>query len=200
MTIQALDTQLLLFVNHHLANPIFDVLMPSLTLRGYLLVVPFLLVMFLRGAKQKNDMGRTYLAAAAGTFLIACCAAYAAGWVEDWMKDAVARVRPCRAIEGIRLLLPCPKSYSMPSGHAISSFAFAAPLFYLTGAYIEMIWRFYPLLLASLVAFSRIYLGVHYPTDVLAGAALGGGIGLCLSLIYQAITTEEFMKRKKINR
>lgn len=199
MSIQTLDTQLLLFVNHNITNPVFDVLMPALTLRGYLLVVPFLLAMFLSGAKQKNDRGKTYLASALGTFLIACCAVYLAGFVEDWMKDAVARMRPCRAIEGIRLILPCPKSYSMPSGHAITSFAFAMPLFFLPRQYILLVWRLYPLVLASLIAFSRMYLGAHYPTDVLVGAALGGGIGLCLSVLYQVINTEEFMKRKKIN-
>ncbi len=197
MTIQSLDTQLLLFVNHNIANPVFDVLMPALTLRGYLLIVPFLLAMFLRSAKQKNDRGKTYLASAAWTFLIACCAVYLTGFVEDWMKDAVARVRPCRAIEGIRLIIACPSSYSMPSGHAISSFAFALPLFYLTREYIALAWRLYPLVLASLIAFSRIYLGVHYPTDVFAGAFLGAFIGLVLSVLYQASGTEVIMKWKK---
>ena len=197
MSIQALDTQLLLFVNHSIANPIFDLLMPALSLHGYLLVIPFVLAMFLSGAKQENDRGETYLSAALGTFLIACCAVYLAGFVEDWMKDAVARVRPCRAIEGIRLILPCPKSYSMPSGHAITSFAFSMPLFILTRRYIIVIWRLYPLVLASMVAFSRIYLGVHYPTDVLMGAILGALIGLVLSVLYQMIVTEEIIKWKK---
>ncbi len=83
----------------------------------------------------------------------------------------------------------------MPSGHAIDSFAFALPLFYLTREYIALIWRLYPLVLAALIAFSRIYLGVHYPTDVLIGALLGGMIGMGLSILYQAIITEDLMKR-----
>ncbi len=195
MSIQSVDTQLLLFINRNLANPLFDVLMPALTQRGYLLVIPFLLAMFLRSAKQKNNAGKIYLGAAVGTFLIACCAAYFAIRVEDWMKDAVARVRPCRVVEGIRLILACPKSFSMPSGHAIDSFAFVLPLFYLTREYIARVWRLYPLVLATLIAFSRIYLGVHYPTDVLIGALLGGMIGMGLSILYQAITTGEFMKK-----
>lgn len=197
MTIQYFDTQLLLLINHGLANSLFDILMPALSSRGYLLVIPFLLAMFLWGAGGKNDQGKNYLAAAVWTFLIACCSVYLAGFVEDWMKDAVARVRPCRAIDGIRLITNCPKSFSLPSGHAISSFAFALPLFYLTKAYVRFIWRLYPLLLASAIAFSRMYLGVHYPTDVLVGAALGTGIGFILSVLYQAIGTEKIIRGKR---
>ncbi len=195
MTIQYVDTQLLLLINHGLANSLFDILMPALSARGYLLVIPFLLAMLLRGARRNDNRGKTYLAAAVGAFLIACLAAYLSGFLEDWMKEAVARVRPCRALNGIRLLAGCPKSFSMPSGHAISSFAFAVPLFYLSKRFIDFAWRLYPLLLASAIAFSRMYLGVHYPTDVLAGAVLGAGIGFALSLFYRAIGTEEIVKR-----
>ena len=124
MTIQYFDTRLLLLINHGLANSLFDILMPALSARGYLLVIPFLIAMFLWGAGGKNDPGKKYLAAALWTFLIACCSVYFAGFVEDWIKDAVTRVRPCRAMDGIRLITNCPKSFSMPSGHAISSFAF----------------------------------------------------------------------------
>jgi len=197
MTIQSLDTSLLLFINHAMANASFDLLMPALSQQGYQLVIPFLLAMLARGMHTTNKEGKTYFTAAVWTFLIACCAAYCAGWVEDWMKDAVARVRPCRAIEGIRLIVDCPKSFSMPSGHAISSFAFAAPLFYLTRDYIILPGRLYPIILAALIAFSRIYLGVHYPTDVLVGGILGAVIGIVLSILYQLIATEEFMKWKK---
>ncbi len=197
MTIQALDTQFLLFVNHNLANPAFDILMPALSNRGYLLVIPFLLAMVAWGARLKNKQGKTYLAAAIWTFLIACAAVFLAEAVEAWMKDAVARVRPCRAIEGIRLITTCPKSYSMPSGHAISSFAFAVPVFSLTREYTRLIWRLYPVVLASLIAFSRLYLGLHYPTDLLAGAALGSAIGLTLSFLYRSIAMEEITKRNK---
>ncbi len=196
MAIQSFDKQLLLFFNQRTANAAFDVLMPALSQRGYLLIIPFLLAMLLRASDRKNDRGTTYFAAALWTLLISCCAVYLSEFVEYWMKGAVARVRPCRAVEGIRLIVACPSSYSMPSGHAISSFAFAVPLFYLTREYIALLWRLYPLALASMVAFSRIYLGVHYPTDVLAGALLGSMIGLLLSVLYQAIVTEEIIKWK----
>jgi undecaprenyl-diphosphatase len=197
VTIQSLDTQLLLLINHGTANPLFDVLMPALTLRGYLLVIPFLFYMFVRGRTQVNAQGKRYLTAALWTIAIACCAVFLADWAEHLLKNATMRARPCHVIEGIRLITTCPKSYSMPSGHAISSFAFTIPLAYLTRRYIAGAWRMYPLLLASLIAFSRLYLGVHYPTDVLAGIVLGTVIGLGLSFLYQAIVSEEFIKQKK---
>jgi undecaprenyl-diphosphatase len=196
MSIQYLDIQLLLFVNRSLANPAFDVLMPALSLRGYLLVIPFLLALFLKGVYRKGEQEKTFLATVR-IFLVACVAVYLSGLVEDWMKDAVARVRPCRSMAELRLIFPCPKSYSMPSGHAISSFSFALSLFYLTREHIALIWRLYPLLLASLIAFSRVYVGVHYPSDVLAGALMGSVIGLVLSRLYEMIGTEDRGKWKR---
>jgi len=196
MNIQALDSQILLFINHALATPALDIVMPALSGQGYLLVIPFLLAMLAQSMKRTDQAGKTYFASAVWTLVIACLAVYLAEWADDAIKVAVARVRPCRAIEGVRLIVPCPKSYSMPSGHAMSSFSFAAPLFFLTRAYIIPFGRLYPLVLASLIAFSRIYLGVHYPTDVLVGTVLGGSIGLALSMLYQVIGTEEIVKRK----
>jgi len=197
MSLQSLDTQLLLLVNHGTANGLFDVLMPALSSQGYLLVLPFLAYLFVQGMDRKNTAGRPYLTAALGAMVIACCAVYCADLLENAMKDIVARVRPCRAIETIRLITACPKSYSMPSGHAISSFAFAVPLSYLTREYIAGAWRMYPLVLAAMIAFSRLYLGVHYPTDVLAGVILGTLIGAVLSILYELIAAEALVKWKK---
>jgi undecaprenyl-diphosphatase len=185
LSIQSLETQLLLLINHGTANGLFDILMPALTKNGYLMIIPYLIGILVWGSRNKNDQGRSYLPIALWTILIAVCSIYLTGYVEETLKVAVGRTRPCRAIEGIRLIIACPSSFSLPSGHAITSFGVALPLFYLTKGYVSTAWRLYPLFLASAIAFSRLYLGVHYPTDVLVGAVLGGGIGLGLAVLYQ---------------
>jgi hypothetical protein len=53
----------------------------------------------------------------------------------------------------------------MPSGHATNSFAYAVALFIMTKGRLSLPWRIYPLVLAALVAYSRPYIGVHYPAD-----------------------------------
>jgi undecaprenyl-diphosphatase len=200
MSIQSLDTQLLLLINHGTANGLFDILMPALSARGYFLAIPFLLAMLLRAAKQINDHGKSYFGTALWTIAIAFCAWYLAEWVEHAVKVWAARARPCRAIEGIRLIVACPKSFSMPSGHSITSFSVALPLFYLTREYIGLVWRVYPLLLASAIAFSRLYLGVHYPTDVLAGALMGAAIAMTLSMLYERKLVKRPDDPRKIER
>jgi membrane-associated phospholipid phosphatase len=160
-------------------------------------VIPYVLALF-PWAMQGSETGKRHpLWYVAGVVLIACSAAYAALQAEHALKDAIARVRPCSALEGVRLVISCPRSYSMPSGHAISSFAFIAPIMHLLRQIAPGSWRPYPFVLAAFICFSRIYLGVHYPTDVLAGAAVGAAIGLCLSLLFHKAVSQASRLRKK---
>lgn len=89
------------------------------------------------------------------------------------LKPLVARVRPFEVNTAVQLLVAKPQDFSFPSGHTAASFASAAAL-YLAGE--KKLWK--PVLvLAVLIAFSRLYLYVHYPTDVLGGAVLGSFAG-----------------------
>lgn len=187
MTMQSLDTELLLFFNRGIANSWFDILMPAFSYQGYLLVAPFLIYMIIQGSTRENAEGQRHLLIAVSAIAIAGGAVYLSGLAEDVLKVQIGRVRPCGVVEGLRLIIPCPTSYSIPSGHAISSFSFAVPLFYLTRKYLTRPWRLYPIILASMIAFSRLYLGVHYPTDVLAGVLLGTSIAMGLSWGYEQI-------------
>ncbi len=85
------------------------------------------------------------------------------------LKNLVARTRPYEVVEGLVLLIEKQRDYSFPSGHTCASFAAA-------GVY----WRMLPkkfgiplVILAAMIAFSRLYVGVHYFTDVLAGLLIG---------------------------
>lgn len=86
-----------------------------------------------------------------------------------FLKNVIARVRPYEVIEGLLPLIPGPRDFSFPSGHTASSFAAAVSI------YRNMPKKFgiCALILAGLIALSRLYLGVHYPTDVLGGIAFG---------------------------
>jgi undecaprenyl-diphosphatase len=79
-----------------------------------------------------------------------------------------ARIRPCDINTAISLLISRPLDYSFPSGHTMSSFA-AAMVLFLTNKKIGIP----ALILAAFISLSRLYLYVHFPTDVLAGAVLG---------------------------
>ena len=84
------------------------------------------------------------------------------------LKNLVARPRPYETLDGlVTLIAPLP-SYSFPSGHACSSFAAATALTMLFPEY--GVWAYLP---AILIAISRVYVGVHYPTDVIVGSILG---------------------------
>ncbi len=85
------------------------------------------------------------------------------------LKNIFTRPRPCDVNTAVRLLIPRPLGYSFPSGHTSSSFAAVTALL-LSGR--RRLWKA-ALVVAVLVAFSRMYLYVHYPTDVLGGVLCG---------------------------
>jgi undecaprenyl-diphosphatase len=185
MSIEGLDTQLLLLVNNGLANSSFDVVMISLSDRGYLLFLPYLFYMLFRGWSGRAEADVSLFKRAFLAVLISICSFIIADALADLLKPVIGRVRPCRAVPGLRILVRCPHSFSMPSGHAISSFAAATTLFYLPRYFVPTLARWYPLVLAAAVALSRVYLGVHYPSDVIVGAALGSTVALLFSLLYE---------------
>ena len=110
-------------------------------------------------------------------------ASYAvAGVLTDVLKRAFDRPRPSLVDPAVHPLVAVPHSAAMPSGHASTAFAAAVAVGLV---HPRLRW---PLLgLAALIAFSRVWLGVHYPTDVLAGAALGAAIAAAAWLLVTAI-------------
>lgn len=89
------------------------------------------------------------------------------------LKPLVGRIRPCDINTQVSLLIARPDDFSFPSGHTAASFAVVAALFLSEE---RRVWK-PALALACLIAFSRLYLYVHYPTDILAGIFVGIAAG-----------------------
>lgn len=87
---------------------------------------------------------------------------------EGILKNLIKRLRPHTDAIATKLLISKPITYSFPSGHTASSFAAAVIL-----AKISIIFGVFAFSMASLIAYSRVYLHVHYPTDIVGGIILG---------------------------
>jgi undecaprenyl-diphosphatase len=98
------------------------------------------------------------------------------------LKHATDRRRPEEALDGIDVLVTTPSTPAFPSGHAATSFAAAVVLCVAVPALAPAF-----VVLAALVAFSRLYVGVHFPLDVVAGAALGAGVATALLLLVRSL-------------
>ena len=93
-----------------------------------------------------------------------------------FLKPIIARLRPCHALQGVHLLVGCSDSFSLPSAHAANSAAISTVICY---EYRKMI---IPMaIVVLLVCYSRVYLGVHYPFDVLMGMISGVAYGLMVA-------------------
>jgi len=146
------------FIQNSLRSGITDFLMVLVTHMGDLAAVwiAIALALFLRGGERKAA-----LAIIVGIVLAAIIGSLV-------LKPLVARPRPCDVDLGVQLLIARPVDFSFPSGHTAAAFAATSVLFLARNR-----GRALAAVLASLIAFSRLYLFVHYPTDVLGGALLG---------------------------
>lgn len=142
-----------------LHTPAADVLMKAVSALGNAGMIWIVLTVVLLAVPKTRKTG-ALLAAALVLDVILC---------NGILKHLVARTRPFDVNTAVELLVKRPADYSFPSGHTTASFASVAVLYY---AGERRLW-IPASVLAVLIAFSRMYLYVHYPTDVLGGIALG---------------------------
>ena len=107
------------------------------------------------------------------------------------IKPLVARPRPCDLDASVTILVPRPGGWSFPSGHTASAFSAATPLLYTKNKLAP-----YAIALCILIAFTRLYLYVHFPTDVLAGAVFGSLIGYAAFCIVNTLDVHRPLKTK----
>ena len=105
------------------------------------------------------------------------------------LKEFFERVRPCNVLTDVITPVGCAGGFSFPSNHALNNFAAAVFLLRLFPAYK---WIF--LVMAILVSISRIYVGVHYPSDVIGGALIGATFGYLFSIA--ALKLEQYFLKK----
>ena len=166
-----LDKILFILINIELANPVTDFIMPIIT-NDIFLRVAYTLVMLLLLWKG-NSRVRWMVLFSVVTMLLTDQIS------SNLLKDLFHRPRPCQIMSDLRLLIDCGSGYAMPSSHAANSFAQAA----FFGTLIPKS-RWYLIIIAFLIAISRVFVGVHYPGDVLTGTILGVFFGLLMAVMF----------------
>ena len=144
------------------ACPLLDFWMPRITALGNSGVVWVVAAIVLLCTKKYRRYGVMLLVGLAAALLLGNLA----------LKNLFARPRPCWLDSSVRLLIADPTDYSFPSGHTLSSVIGATIL-----TKTDRRFGYAAIPLAALIAFSRLYLYVHFPSDVLAAAVLGVMIG-----------------------
>lgn len=160
-TLLNIDGGILLFLQEAVRNPVFNPIMTAITSLGNAGIFWILLTIALLIPERTRRIGQ----------MSACALLASLLFNNILLKNMVARVRPYNAMEALIPIIKKPSEFSFPSGHAGSSFASAGVLY----RKLPKKYGIWAIILAALISFSRLYVGVHYPSDVLAGAVVGIG-------------------------
>ena len=183
-----LDGDILIFIQEHIRNGVLDHFFPYITRLGdagiFWIILTFVLLCF----KKTRKAGIYSALGLIGSLLVN----------NMILKPLVARTRPydCQELidRGLILIGKAEHDYSFPSGHTAASFASAVSMY----RYLPKKWMsISAIVLATLIALSRLYIGVHYPTDVLGGFISGLVIGIAVNLIADAVVRKMAEKKAR---
>ncbi|NOS35486.1 MAG: phosphatase PAP2 family protein [Deltaproteobacteria bacterium] len=165
-----IDRAIFYLVNTRLTSSFLDFFMPFITSKSNFTVV--MVILWVGGLivgrwKSRQALILLLLVVTSSDFLSSSI-----------FKELFQRVRPCVALDHVHLLVGCGGSFSFPSSHATNIFA---AMVWLSLHYRKALPLF--LIIALLVSYSRIYVGVHYPLDVIGGACLGTSIAFLFIVV-----------------
>lgn len=176
-----LDRHLFHFINHDLSNAFFDWLMPMLRNPRFWIPLYIFILFFCLWRYKK--------AGAILIVLLALSAGFADFTSVHLMKNNVQRLRPCRdpiVSQTVISRVSCGTGYSFPSTHATDHFAMAAFLSLVFFKKWRWIWV-WAVLWAGSICFAQVYVGVHFPIDVTAGALYGIVVGTLFALLFKKL-------------
>lgn len=173
---KSIDLAVFCFINHTLSNSLLDYPMALLTEMGSVYFAVGIGIILLLSKRKRLSISGLALMASVLAVRLAC----------GLIKRIVARLRPFEIMDGVRL--PCGESlgFSFPSGHTTVAFVVAVIL-----SLTFPKWRKVFYSLAVVVGLSRIYIGVHYPSDVIGGIMVGVAVGLTSAALIKRITEEK---------
>lgn len=157
------------FIKEYIKNPVLDFLMPKITALGNdgLIWIIAAVILLLIPRFRKGGI-------ALSTGLLMCLIIG-----NIILKPMIARIRPFDMVEGITLLIEAPHDFSFPSGHTLSSVVAASIL-----TMADKRFGYLAIPLAVLIAFSRLYLYVHFLTDILGAVAIGAVISVIIYIVF----------------
>ncbi len=168
-----MDTKILDFIAEHMRSDWLDIIMKIFTFLGEAGIFGIVIAIICFCFKKYRKIGVYILITMAVGFLIG----------NLFLKNVIARERPCVVYPNHLHYIACPSGYSMPSGHTLHSFI---PVFVL---FFNKKWKsgIIAFIFASLIAFSRMYFYVHYPSDILFGFALAALLSFLIWLLFTKV-------------
>lgn len=178
----SIDLQIFYFVNHNLSTGFLDKFFSIVTNvnNWYTAYIILLGIAFTKGGLRGK--------LAVPTIILLILVTDQLG--HKVIKEIFQRIRPCMSLTDVLTPLGCNGTYSFPSNHALNNFA-AATFFY--RLFPKLKWVLF--ITAFLVSLSRVYLGLHYPSDVIGGAIIGSAFGYVFS--FAVLKMEEYLQSRK---